>query len=440
MQASDRFNINSQLEHLQAKYVGTGHADLNRFEWAVNIQRDSYASYVGHYPILAYFAIAENESIGREHYNFMQMLDGLTDVISGSGCLKTLEVIANIVILERNGNVELSNGLAGCNEFMDKANGMTDRFEERAVSIGHYADLDGISDQLPGSSGGWQVDIHFDGGVDELRPSRSGSVRKVFEIMAVGDFLEYCDCGTCARWLGKEIHGYAIRHGLDTNVCIGSSLINMHAKCLGAHDSLGYFCLLPLKDAISWNSIIAGCVQNGLFDEGLKFFGQMLMAKIKAGHVPFSRIMHAGSTENVWLTLLSACRVHGNVELAEKVADMILMIDPNNTGAYVILSAARIWKDAASSRVSMRNKGMKMTPACSWIEVKNKAYAFVAGDESHPYYHRINEALKDLLERMEQEGRACSTGTGNGGYMHHNCVFGEHVLNASLSLDLCNDP
>uniref|UniRef100_A0A0E0QJM9 Uncharacterized protein n=1 Tax=Oryza rufipogon TaxID=4529 RepID=A0A0E0QJM9_ORYRU len=32
MQASDRFNINSQLEHLQAKYVGTGHADLNRLK------------------------------------------------------------------------------------------------------------------------------------------------------------------------------------------------------------------------------------------------------------------------------------------------------------------------------------------------------------------------------------------------------------------------
>ncbi|XP_020240716.1 uncharacterized protein LOC109819409 isoform X5 [Asparagus officinalis] len=28
--ASDRFNINSQLEHLQAKYVGTGHADMSR--------------------------------------------------------------------------------------------------------------------------------------------------------------------------------------------------------------------------------------------------------------------------------------------------------------------------------------------------------------------------------------------------------------------------
>ncbi|KAG6470395.1 hypothetical protein ZIOFF_071464 [Zingiber officinale] len=72
-QASDRFNINSQLEHLQAKYVGTGHADLNRFEWGVNIQRDSYASYIGHYPILAYFSVAENESIGRQRYNFMQV-------------------------------------------------------------------------------------------------------------------------------------------------------------------------------------------------------------------------------------------------------------------------------------------------------------------------------------------------------------------------------
>lgn len=63
---SDRLNINAQLEHLQAKYVGTGHADTNRFEWAVNIHRDSYASYIGHHSTLAYFAVAENESIGRE--------------------------------------------------------------------------------------------------------------------------------------------------------------------------------------------------------------------------------------------------------------------------------------------------------------------------------------------------------------------------------------
>ncbi len=59
---------------MQAKYVGTGHADLSRFEWAVNIHRDSYASYIGHHPMVCYFAVAENESIGRIKYNFMQKM------------------------------------------------------------------------------------------------------------------------------------------------------------------------------------------------------------------------------------------------------------------------------------------------------------------------------------------------------------------------------
>ncbi|KAL4434817.1 hypothetical protein ABPG77_005344 [Micractinium sp. CCAP 211/92] len=69
---SDRFNINAQLEHLQSKYVGTGHPDINRFEWNLNIKRDTYASLIGHHSLTAYHAIAENESIGRIKYNFLQ--------------------------------------------------------------------------------------------------------------------------------------------------------------------------------------------------------------------------------------------------------------------------------------------------------------------------------------------------------------------------------
>lgn len=71
---SDRANINSQIEHLQTKYVGTGHADLSRFEWALNIHRDSYASYIGHHNVAAYFGVVENESIGRVKYEFLQKM------------------------------------------------------------------------------------------------------------------------------------------------------------------------------------------------------------------------------------------------------------------------------------------------------------------------------------------------------------------------------
>jgi splicing factor 3B subunit 5 len=41
--------------------VGTGHADTTRFEWTSNIQRDSYASYIGHPPLLSYMAIGMGE-------------------------------------------------------------------------------------------------------------------------------------------------------------------------------------------------------------------------------------------------------------------------------------------------------------------------------------------------------------------------------------------
>ena len=70
----DRFNVNTQAEHLAAKYVGTGHPDTNRFEWNINIKRDTYASFIGHHSLSAYQAIAENESVGRVKYNFKQAM------------------------------------------------------------------------------------------------------------------------------------------------------------------------------------------------------------------------------------------------------------------------------------------------------------------------------------------------------------------------------
>ena len=69
----DRTQVHSQLEHLQAKYVGTGHADTTKFDWAVNQHRDSYALYVGMDSLSMYFAIAENESVGRVKFSCLQV-------------------------------------------------------------------------------------------------------------------------------------------------------------------------------------------------------------------------------------------------------------------------------------------------------------------------------------------------------------------------------
>ncbi|RKP13509.1 splicing factor 3B subunit 5/RDS3 complex subunit 10, partial [Piptocephalis cylindrospora] len=70
----DKININSQLEHLQSKYVGTGHADITKYEWLVNQHRDSSALYVAQPGLVSYFAIAEGETAARTRMNLLERM------------------------------------------------------------------------------------------------------------------------------------------------------------------------------------------------------------------------------------------------------------------------------------------------------------------------------------------------------------------------------
>ncbi|KAI8900730.1 splicing factor 3B subunit 5/RDS3 complex subunit 10 [Globomyces pollinis-pini] len=64
----------TQVEHLQAKFNGTGHADTNRYEWLQAQHRDSLASYVGHNSLIAHMAVAENKSIMRLRARFVETM------------------------------------------------------------------------------------------------------------------------------------------------------------------------------------------------------------------------------------------------------------------------------------------------------------------------------------------------------------------------------
>lgn len=66
--------VYAQLEHLQARYVGTGHSETTQHEWATNQHRDSIASYLSHPWMLEYFAIAEGISVGRVKHNLLEKM------------------------------------------------------------------------------------------------------------------------------------------------------------------------------------------------------------------------------------------------------------------------------------------------------------------------------------------------------------------------------
>lgn len=71
---ADKLRTQQQLESLQQKYVGTGHADTTRHEWTSNIARDSYSSYVGHKPLLHYMAIGSGECMEKVRMKCMEMM------------------------------------------------------------------------------------------------------------------------------------------------------------------------------------------------------------------------------------------------------------------------------------------------------------------------------------------------------------------------------
>lgn len=260
--------------------------------------------------------------------------------------------------------------------------------------------------------------------------------------------------------LGKQLHGYIIRLGFDNNIYVASSLVHMYSKCGNIRIAQWIFDKMEFHDAISCTSMImahavhghaqdaillfekmeiegvkpnprsflavlTACSHAGLVDKSLKYFRSMTqnytispclehyaavadllgrMGRLDEAY-EFISSMHVAPTSSIWSTLLSACRERKNVELAEKVAKEMFIIDPKDTTPYLLLSHVYVssgrWKDAMKLRTKMRKKGMKKMTACSWIEVEKSMHFFVSGDGSLSNDKQMNIALQDLIEQRE---------------------------------------
>ncbi|XP_038722471.1 pentatricopeptide repeat-containing protein DOT4, chloroplastic [Tripterygium wilfordii] len=262
---------------------------------------------------------------------------------------------------------------------------------------------------------------------------------------------------------GREIHCYILRNGLDSDQHVANALVDMYAKCGALVLARSLFDVIPTKDLISWTVMIAGygmhgwgkeaicafndmrsagiepdevsfisilyaCSHSGLLDEGWRFFNLMrnefkitpmlehyacmvdLLArtgKLSKAY-EFIKTMSIEPDATIWGALLCGCRIHHDIKLAEKVAERVFELEPENTGYYVLLAniyaEAEKWEDVKKLRQKIGQKALKKNPGCSWIEIKGKVNIFFAGDSSHPQAKRIESLLKRLRMKMKEEG------------------------------------
>jgi pentatricopeptide repeat protein len=181
-------------------------------------------------------------------------------------------------------------------------------------------------------------------------------------------------------------------------------------------------------DSITFTAVLSACSRAGLVNEGLQYFEHMRQnyqitpsvehyacvvdllgrsGRLNEAH-NFIENMPLKPSASVWGALLGACRVYLNIELAEQASQYLFELEPANTGNYVLLSniyaAAGRQDDVAKVRTMMADKGLKNRPGCSWIEVKHRMHAFLAGDKSHPQREEIYATLKNLTKKMEAAG------------------------------------
>lgn len=287
--------------------------------------------------------------------------------------------------------------------------------------------------------------------------------------VAPNAFTISCILMACAHLsalrMGKQVHAYLVRqHRYEASTYfVANCLIDMYSKC-GDVDTARYvFDCMPQRNAISWTSIMTGygmhgrgnealdifdkmqkagflpddisflvvlyaCSHSGMIDRGLDYFDSMsrdygvaasaehyasvidLLARAGRLDKAWSMVkdMPMEPSAVVWVALLSACRVHSNVELAEYALNKLVEMNADNDGAYTLISNiyanAKRWKDVARIRNLMKNSGIKKRPGCSWVQGKKGTASFFVGDRSHPLSHQIYALLERLIDRIKSMG------------------------------------
>ncbi|XP_010246570.1 PREDICTED: putative pentatricopeptide repeat-containing protein At3g25970 [Nelumbo nucifera] len=263
--------------------------------------------------------------------------------------------------------------------------------------------------------------------------------------------------------LGQQVHGLVFKCGFESNDFVASSLIFMYSKCGVIEDARMSFEATPKDSSITWNSVMFGYAQHGHGKVAIDLFFKMQEEGVKPDHITFVAVLtacsHIGLVEQgfhflksmeadygipprmehyacgvdlfgragclteakalvesmpfepnamVWKTLLGACRMHGDIELASQAARLLLVLEPEDHCTYVLLSNlyGRLgkWDERATVKKVMRERGVRKVPGWSWIEVKNSVHAFNAEDRSHPQCEEIYQILEELMVEIRMLG------------------------------------
>lgn len=114
-----------------------------------------------------------------------------------------------------------------------------------------------------------------------------------------------------ARRVGVQVHGCIVKSGFKTNIYVQSALIDMYAKCRDLETARALLEGMEADDVVSWNSMIVGCVRQGLIEEALSLFGRMHERDMKIDDFTIPSILNcfASSRTEIKIAFSAHCLI-----------------------------------------------------------------------------------------------------------------------------------
>ncbi|KAF6174908.1 hypothetical protein GIB67_026396 [Kingdonia uniflora] len=132
--------------------------------------------------------------------------------------------------------------------------------------------------------------------------------------------LNTCSC-LVAFQEGKQIHGYIIRLGFESDQCVSSGILDMYVKCGDVSGASLAFDSIREPDIVTWTAMISGCVENGEEDRSLGFYHRMMCLDVSPDEYSFATLIKACSC----LTALEQGRqIHANAIKLECTSDQFV--------------------------------------------------------------------------------------------------------------------
>ncbi|KAG8379028.1 hypothetical protein BUALT_Bualt07G0045600 [Buddleja alternifolia] len=111
----------------------------------------------------------------------------------------------------------------------------------------------------------------------------------------------------------------------------------------------------------------------------------------------------------IWRALLSACRIHRNLNFRERIINHLELIGPCScVGGDVLLSnlyaSLGKWKKVDLIRKIMGKRTNQSDIGCSWIEVNGIVHEFRIADVLHIEIAQIRQKMSEILKRARLVG------------------------------------